>query len=63
MVLYDSVILSVVSLVSLAATTSDGEFEGYIIQGRLSADGTTIVGEFNNPQNGRFHSCTPATVR
>ena len=49
-------------LVSLVATGTPN-IRGYVIQGRLSEDGTTIVGEFNTPEFGRHHSCTPETVK
>ena len=37
-------------------------FRGFLIQGRLAADGTTPVGSFdgdNLPNNTRLSSCTP----
>ena len=40
-------------------------FRGFLIQGRLAADGTTPVGSFdedNLPNNTRLSSCTPNDI-
>ena len=43
----------------------DVTFRGFLIQGRLTADGTTAVGSFdgdNLPDNTRLSSCTPTDI-
>ncbi len=43
-------------------SSNETTFRGFLIQGRLAADGTTAVGSFvgdNLPDNTRLSSCTP----
>ena len=44
---------------------SDVTFRGFLVQTRLIADDTTLVGTFatNGAANMRLSSCTPASVR
>ena len=54
-------LFDLVSLITKAGRTED--FEGFLIQSRLAADGTSLTGTFTPLTDGsRFHSCMPETV-
>ena len=51
--------------VVLESTAAAPTFRGFLIQARMIADDTTVVGQFEDPPAGgeyRYASCTPTEV-
>ena len=62
---YIIILLLVILAVVLESTAAAPSFRGFLIQARLVADDTTVVGQFEEPPAGgeyRYGSCTKREV-